>query len=390
MLDRILLSRVFQSWTYQRFTASTRSRISCAVVLSTRSRSYVIVWVGEVLEHGRVRARLEAGQVGRVRLKAETAKRGQVVACQRRRRDGDPRVGHIGRVGLGLLNLLGEQRLVDGAVVHVLQRHPSAGQHAVQLDDPADQIRVGLLPEGFFALTEELIQEGRDRVGERVRIEPGGTQRIPRQPAVKGQLDVVLAPVQLGQHPADVVAKIALHFQDQRRRAPLGIRRLPAEELARERVHTRRRLAGPDRAENRHARIEATLRDRQPFGGRALDGSDRVMDLADDDGRPVGRGRKWPRGKVGPAPHTDAHPGEPDPRCADEQLPGQEHGHAGRDVVPRDDGAIHVRGVVADEHRHGIGLGKHAGPRPGARDTDAADDQERTDESVKHGAARRC
>ena len=136
----------------------------------------------------------------------------------------------------------------------------------------------------------------------------------------------------LGQHPADVVAKIALHFKDQRRRAPLGIRRLPAQELARDRVHTRRRLAGPDRAENRHAGIEATLRDRQPFGSRALDGSDRVMDLADDDRRPVRRRRKRPRRKAGPEPHTDAHPGEPDPRCADEQLPGEEHGHAGRDV----------------------------------------------------------
>ena len=51
---------------------------------------------------------------------------------------------------------------------------------------------------------------------------------------------------------------------------------------------------------------------------------------------------------------------------------------------------LHVRGVVADEHRHGIGLGKRAGPRPGAPDTDAADDQERADESVKHRAARRC
>ena len=86
-----------------------------------------------------------------------------------------------------------------------------------------------------------------------------------------------------------------------------------------------------------------------------------VMDLAADDGRAVRRRRKWPRGKVGPEPHTDAHPGEPDPRRTDEELPGQEHGHAGREVVPRDDGAIHVRGVGADEHRHGIGLGKRAG-----------------------------
>ena len=86
-------------------------------------------------------------------------------------RHGDPGVGHIGRVGLCLVNLLGKQRLVDGAVVHVLQRHPSAGQHSVQLDDPADEVRVGLLPKGFFALAEQLIQEGRHRVGERVRIE---------------------------------------------------------------------------------------------------------------------------------------------------------------------------------------------------------------------------
>ena len=105
------------------------------------------------------------------------------------RRHADPRIRQVRRVGLRLLDLLGEQLLVDGAVVPVSKRHPSAGQHAVQLDDPADEVRVGLLPKGFFALAEELVQEGRDRVRERVRIEPCGTQGIPRQPAVKTQLD---------------------------------------------------------------------------------------------------------------------------------------------------------------------------------------------------------
>ena len=181
--------------------------------------------------------------------------------------------------------------------------------------------------------------------------------------------------------------KMALHFKD-RGGAPLGIVRLPVEELARKRVHTRRRFAGPDRADNRHAGIEAPLRDRQPFGSRALDGSDRVMDLADDDGRPVRRRRKGPRRKAGPEPYTDAHPGEPDPGCGEKELAGEEHGHAGRHEVPHDDGAVHVRGVGADEHRHGIGLGKRARPRPGARGTDAADDQERADASVTHRAAR--
>ena len=37
-----------------------------------------------------------------------------------------------------------------------------------------------------------------------------------------------------------------------------------------------------------------------------------------------------------------------------------------------------------------IDRGKRAGPRRGARDTDAYDDQERADESLKHRAARRC
>ena len=64
------------------------------------------------------------------------------------------------------------------------------------------------------------------------------------------------------------------------------------------------------------------------------------------------------------------------PRRADDKLAGEEHGHAGRDVVPADDDGVKVWRVVADENRHGIGLGEHARPRPGARGADAADDQE--------------
>ena len=114
--------------------------------------------------------------------------------------------------------------------------------------------------------------------------------------------------------------EIALHFQDERGRSPLGIAGLPAQQLARERVHTGGGLPGAHGAENRHAGIESTLGNGQPFGGRALDGSGGVMHFPDDDGRAVRRGRKWPRGKARPEPETDAHPGEPDPRCADEGI----------------------------------------------------------------------
>ena len=50
--------------------------------------------------------------------------------------------------------------------------------------------------------------------------------------------------------------------------------------------------------------------------------------------------------------------------------------------------AYHVRRVVADEHGHGVGLGEHARPRPGARGADVADGQEGAEECVTHRAAR--
>ena len=120
----------------------------------TLVRDFVVF---EVLARGRVRFGLVARLVGRVRLKPEGSQRGQVVAGYVRRRDADPLVGHVGRVGLRLFDLLGEQRLVDGAMVDVTQRHPSGRvaavlgrQHPVQLDDPADEVGVRLLPKGFF------------------------------------------------------------------------------------------------------------------------------------------------------------------------------------------------------------------------------------------------
>ena len=47
-----------------------------------------------------------------------------------------------------------EQIGIDGAAVDVLQGDPPSRQEPVQLDDPAHQIGVGLLPERFPALAE--------------------------------------------------------------------------------------------------------------------------------------------------------------------------------------------------------------------------------------------
>ena len=74
-------------------------------------------------------------------------------------------------------------------------------------------------------------------------------------------------------------------------------------------------------------------RDHEPFRGATFFRLNRVVYLADDDGRPLGRGRKWPARKAGAEPQPDVHPGEPDPAGADEALAGEKHGPASRTRV---------------------------------------------------------
>ena len=70
-----------------------------------------------------------------------------------------------------------------------------------------------------------------------------------------------------------------------------------------------------------------------------LTGLNRVVYLADDDGRTLGRGRKWPARKAGAEPQPDVHPGEPDPAGADEALAGEKH-------VPASRTRVRVRSVL--------------------------------------------
>ena len=190
MLDRILLSRVFQSWTYQRLTASTRSRMSFAPSLSVRSiRCPIFLSVRYAITSSPTRA-ITSGRGIRVRLNPRSfqgVKIGNVVSTRQDR----PRLNQVGRERLRLFDFSGKEVFVDRAMVDVLERHPFARQHTVQLDDPADQVGVRLLPERFFPLAEELIQEGRHGVGERVGVEPPGAQRIPGHAAGHAQFEVV-------------------------------------------------------------------------------------------------------------------------------------------------------------------------------------------------------
>ena len=184
-----------------------------------------------------------------------------------------------------MLDLGSEKVRVDGAAVDLLQRHPPLREDSVKLDDPADQVGIGLLPERFLSLPEQLIKQARNGVGQRVGIEPPGRERVPLPAPIHPQLDVVFSPARLDQDAPDIVTKISLDFEHERRRPHLWIPCLPAEKLLSERVHASRGLPGPDGPEDRHAGIQPTLRDREPGGIENLARLHRVMDLPDDDGR---------------------------------------------------------------------------------------------------------
>ena len=86
----------------------------------------------------------------------------------------------------------------------------------VQFDDPAHEIRIGLLPERFSALAEELVDEGGDAVGERVGVEQRIVERVPLQRAVEPDLEVVAAAPGVVEDAAHAVAEVGISLRKSR------------------------------------------------------------------------------------------------------------------------------------------------------------------------------
>ena len=128
------------------------------------------------------------------------------------RDDGPHRAEPVGQLA-GLADLPAEQLRVDRAAVDVLQRDPAPGQEPVQFDDPAHEVRVGLLPERFSALAEELVDQGGDAVGERIGVEQRIVDRVPLPGAVEADLQVVAPAPGAFEDPAHVVAEARLSLR---------------------------------------------------------------------------------------------------------------------------------------------------------------------------------
>ena len=127
--------------------------------------------------------------------------------------DGDPHRAEAGDQLPGLADLPREQLRVDRAAVDVLQRDPAPRQEPVQFDDPAHEIRIGLLPERFATLAEELVDQGRDAVGERIGVEQRIVERVPLPGTAEADLQVVVPAPGLLEDPPHVVAEAGISLR---------------------------------------------------------------------------------------------------------------------------------------------------------------------------------
>ena len=92
-------------------------------------------------------------------------------------------------------------------------------------------------------------------------------------------------------------------------------------------------------------------------------GFDRVVNLPDNDSRPgVFVGRKGPRGQQFEGSQIAAHVLKPDPPDRDEKQPADNEGDGGGGVVPADDPAVEVGGVIEHQIEHRILAGHGEGP----------------------------
>ena len=280
------------------------------------------------------------------------------------RDDGPHRAEPVGQLA-GLADLPAELLRVDRAAVDVLQRDPAPRQEPVQFDDPAHEVRVGLLPERFATLAEELVDQGGDAVGERVGVEQRIVERVPLPSATEADLQVVVPAPGLLEDPPHVVAEVALDLEHQGAGPAPGPVGLPREELLGERIHAGRGLAGADGADDEHARIQPRLGNDEPGGPLALARNDGMVELADHErGRGIVR-RGGPGGQPAPAAPscTRLEPYSPDREA---KAPGEHHGDGGRHVVPDADHRVEARIVVGDEVQHGVAAACR-GTAPGRR-----------------------
>ena len=97
--------------------------------------------------------------------------------------------------------------------VYTKEHYCTSMDEPVQFDNPAHEVRVGLLPKRLAALAEELVDQGGDAVGERVGVEQRIVERVPLPRAVEPDLEVVVRAAGVLEDPPHAVAEARLSLR---------------------------------------------------------------------------------------------------------------------------------------------------------------------------------
>ena len=117
---------------------------------------------------------------------------------------------------------------------------------------------------GSFERPNRLFSKCRDGERDRIRIEVV-VQRVVADTASRARFrrSPSLRPACV-EDVAHLPTEVAFHLKDEAADLAIGITRSPAQQLIDKWIHARRGFAGADGTENHHARVEPTLRDREP------------------------------------------------------------------------------------------------------------------------------
>src|SRR5712664_3923516 len=132
-------------------------------------------------------------------------------------------------------------------------------------DDELHQIGVGLLPKGFLATPEEVIQKRGDVVGEGVCVEVA-LKWVVAILGIEADFDVVFSPAVACEDFFDSVAEVPFYLKDEATNPPFRVACAVSQNLLRERIHAAARFSRPDCAEDGNTSQQAPLGDDEPLG----------------------------------------------------------------------------------------------------------------------------
>ena len=174
-----------------------------------------------------------------------------------------------------------EQIRVDRTFIDIEERDVIESDLMKQ-DDEFYEVGVGLLPEGFLAPAEQVVQQRSDVVGEGVGVEVV-VKRVVAVLGFEADFDVVAGASVPREDFLHLPAEVAFHFKNESADAPVGVFGAIGQNLLGEGIHADCRFSRADRPDDGDAREKASFRNDQPVRCFRRDLFAGVMDLAHDE-----------------------------------------------------------------------------------------------------------